>query len=184
MSNNFKISDILDDKEKNLSPLLQVIRDEENNFESSSSHYNDVKDFIGNVINPKISDFKLMLTQNIEESYKKQEQNQIIYSDSIVLKGWKNVENISARLIEHFDDVVILECLIDKELKLYEEREFRSSLFEGYDLEIGNLFYLRFFDRQNETKMEIHNDPRLTFIEDFPKMNFTKLFKQSKLFKK
>jgi hypothetical protein len=105
-------------------------------------------------------------------------------ADSVAIKPWKSVENISARLIEFYDNVVVLECLIDKENGIYEEREFRSSLFNGYDMTVGNLFYLRIFDRDNQTRMEVHNDPDLTNAEDFPKMNFTKLFSNSKLFAK
>lgn len=105
-------------------------------------------------------------------------------SDTYTLRSWKNIENISARLIDYYDDVVVLECLVDREFGVYEEREFRASLFAGYELQIGNLFYLRFFDRENETKMEIHNDRKLTSNKDFPKKDFTELFKESKLFKK
>jgi len=47
--------------------------------------------------------------------------------------------------------------LIDRETGICEERGFRSSLFDGYNLKIGDLFYLRFFKRPNEMKMEVHN---------------------------
>lgn len=104
--------------------------------------------------------------------------------DRIILSGWKTLENISARLIEFSSDQVVLECLIDKENRIYEERVFLPSLFNGYDLKIGNLFYLRFFERQNEIKLEIHDDPDLTSEDDFPKLDFVSEFKNSKLFKK
>lgn len=105
-------------------------------------------------------------------------------SDAIFLERWKNVENISARLIEFYEDVVILECLIDRELGIYQEREFSASLFLEYELRIGDLFYLRVFERPSEMKLEIHNDPNLTFEKDFPKLDFKQLFNKSKLFKK
>jgi hypothetical protein len=107
-----------------------------------------------------------------------------IGTGNAIISGWKNIENISARLIEFYDNVVVLECLIDREQGLYEEREFRSSVFSQHDLHIGNLFYLRIFERENESRIEIHSDPELNFIEDFPKINFNKLFKESNLFKK
>lgn len=107
-----------------------------------------------------------------------------IGSDFVTIQSWKNTENISARLIEHYDDLVILECLVDKELKVYEEREFKKSLFSDYELIAGNIFYLRIFERKNEIRMEIHNDPKLTFKEDFPELDFTSIFTKSKLFKK
>ncbi len=105
------------------------------------------------------------------------------YSDVVVIQGWKNVENISSRLIEHCDDNVVLECLIDREEGIYEEREFRSSLFTGYNLDIGNLFYLRIFERPNEIRIEIHDDPELTLKDDFPKLDFVEKYKSSRLFK-
>jgi hypothetical protein len=104
--------------------------------------------------------------------------------DKVILKGWKNVENISARLIDSFDNTVVLECLIDKENGIYEEREFNNSLFVDYKKEFGSLFLLRIFERQNEVKLQIHNDPGLTLAEDFPKTDFVKKYSNSFLFKK
>ncbi len=104
--------------------------------------------------------------------------------DDIIISRWKNVENISTRLVEYYDDTVILECLIDKDLKIYEEREFGSSLFADYDLEIGNLFLLRIFERKNEIRIEVHNDPGLILKDDFPKLDFVKEFSKSRLFKR
>ena len=110
--------------------------------------------------------------------------NRIINSDSVIIQGWKNVENISARLIEYYDNTVVLECLIDREKSIYEEREFDSSLFEDYDLKIGNLFYLRISKRPNELKIQVHNDPGLSFKSDFPKLDFVEVFKNKGLSKK
>jgi hypothetical protein len=108
----------------------------------------------------------------------------LLGSDHVIIRGWKNVENISARQINSYDDTVVLECLIDKELGIYEEREFRISLFDGYEIKFGNLFLLRIFERQNEIRIEIHNDPELTLKDDFPKLNFVERFGNSRLLKK
>jgi hypothetical protein len=105
------------------------------------------------------------------------------YTDKVIIPSWKNVENISARLINHYDETVVLECLIDKENNVYEEREFRASLFEDYNIKQGNLFFLRVFERKNEVRLEIHDDPGLTRIEDFPKMDFLVRYYKSRLFK-
>jgi len=112
------------------------------------------------------------------------EETILVGTDRILLRGWKNVENVSARLINSYNDIVVLECLIDKENGVYEEREFRKSIFEGYDIYIGSLYLLRIFERNNELRIEIHNDPELTLKDDFPKLNFTETFKDSRLFKK
>ena len=127
-------------------------------------------------------DHKLPLTK-LDEEKEASKEKLLEYSDVVVIKGWKNVENISSRLIEHSDDTVVLECLIDREEGIYEEREFRSSLFIGYDLDIGNHFYLRIFERPNEIRIEIHDDPELTLKDDFPKLDFVEKYKKSRLFK-
>jgi hypothetical protein len=108
--------------------------------------------------------------------------NVYVSSEVVYFGKWRNYENVSARLVEQYDDVVVLECLIDKENGLYEERLFRVSLFEGFRLEIGDLFYLRFFERQNEDRMEIHGK-ELVAPDDFPKLDYKKAFSGSKLFK-
>jgi hypothetical protein len=101
------------------------------------------------------------------------------YSDHVVLHGWKNVENISSRLISTYDNIVLLECLIDREEGIYEEREFSLSLFEGYEINTGSLFYLRVFERPHEIRIEVHNDPGLTHAEDFPSIDFKELYNKS-----
>jgi hypothetical protein len=105
-------------------------------------------------------------------------------TDIVILRGWKNVENISARLIDSYNDAVILECLIDKELGVYEERRFNKSLFQDYDISTGSLYLIRIFERKNELRMEVHNDPELTLKDDFPPLNFVENFKNSRLFRK
>jgi len=150
-----------------------------------SSHFIDQEVFLKNLLNTK---------DHVEPSLKTESeiprkialpQSEAVstVSDSVILKGWKNIENISARLIESNDEQVILECLIDKENKIYEERIFRPSLFKGLNKNIGSLFYLRFYERSNELKMQIHDDPELTFKDDFPKLDYVQKFKNSRLFK-
>jgi hypothetical protein len=151
----------------------------------SSSVYNSnefirKKDFINDLLNPNE---KLDPSLKLCEEHTSPEITTEPFSDRIIITSWKNVENISARLISSYDNTVILECLIDKETNTYEEREFRASVFTGYELKQGNLFYLRVFERQNEIKLEIHDDPGLTRIEDFPKLDFVEKFSKSRLFK-
>jgi hypothetical protein len=133
------------------------------------------------------SDTEILSDENLEEfsnelSASKHKQP-ILGVDRIVLSGWKNIENIPSRLLENHEKSVILECLIDRENRTYEEREFKKSLFEGYDLQIGNLFYLRVFERPNELKIEVHDSPGLTSSDDFPKLDFESLIRSSRLFK-
>jgi len=181
VKNDFDVSDLLVESSKNSGSVI-CLEDSNEKFVSSNFHRKEF--FIGSLINAQSSESHFTNSARLSQPLQVPLESRSGGVDSIILKVWKNIENVSARLIEKYDDVVVLECLIDKEIGLYEEREFRLSLFVGYDLRVGNLFYLRFFDRENETRMEIHNDPKLVSQSDFPKKDFTRLFKESKLFKK
>lgn len=183
MKNDYIISDLLN-SDSHLINGNSLVKLEETQEAFSPSNFDENKNFLWRMFNVQTSIPTSSNATEFADMLGSLKTPNTLGSDTVTLKGWKNIENISARLIECYDDVVVLECLIEKELGVYEEREFRISLFTGYELKIGNLFFLRFFDRDNETKIEIHNDPKLTSIKDFPKMDFNNLFKQSKLFKK
>ena len=98
---------------------------------------------------------------------------------------WKCVLVLSARLIEAYDNIVVLECLIDSESKTYQEREFHAALFEGYKIEQGSLFQLKFYERSHESRMEVLDGTGIIDEAiDFPKLDFSKLFSNSRFFKK
>ena len=170
MENEFDKPLLLTKTEKGSNPIIRFEGDD-NSF--SSTNFLEKHDFFENLLSTSLSSENPFLTEAPATGV-----------DSVILRGWKNIENVPARLIEKYDEIVVLECLIDKETRHYEEREFRLKLFDGYDLSIGALFYLRVFERPNEIRMEIHDDPRLVFESDFPKGDFARLFKESKLFKK
>ncbi len=104
-------------------------------------------------------------------------------SEGNYIVGWKLVETLSARVIDFYNEVVLLECLVDKENKEYEEREFKVMLFEGFALEIGKLFKLCYYERINQAMLEIKDNPNLVLESDFPENNFTKKY-GNKVFKK
>jgi hypothetical protein len=184
MKQSFKASDFVTDAKDEPTSLVQIetIQNEKEIFQSTNFFLKEK--FIKTILNTISSNDPTSFHPEYSQKLFEFSEFKAVGSDVTVISGWKNIENISAKLIECYDDIVVLECLIDKETHIYEEREFRLSLFEGYDLTIGNLFYLRFFDRQNETRMEIHDDPALTFAADFPKRDFSELFRNSKLFNK
>lgn len=105
-------------------------------------------------------------------------------NNKIYLKIWNPKHRLSARLIEFYDDVVKLECLIDKENSIYEEKEFSKNLFNELEIKINNLFFIKLFERIGEAKIEIIFDRNNTFKDDFPRLDFVEAFKDSKLFKK
>lgn len=127
---------------------------------------------------------EFMPYSNSENSISEEVQQKSTFSDIVVLKNWKNIENFPGRVIEVNDEYVVLECLVDKENRIYEERIFKKSLFNNYNLKETEYFYLRLFERQNEMLFQIHNTPGLILESDFPKLDFVKEFSKSKLFKK
>lgn len=150
----------------------------------NSPFFSDKKELLRNLLSAESPETTTVFEPRLEDFAEAKNNERLIASGSIAIHGWKNVENISARLVDTYDDVVILECLIDKEMGVYEEREFKKSLFEGYELVQGSIFCLRFFERPHETRMEIHSDPGLKFSDDFPSIDFKATFEKSKLFKK
>jgi hypothetical protein len=167
-----------------LKSLVELECFEENSDEFNSPKFLERDSLLKGLLNP--DEHKSPSFFQFEEFSEKQvsltELPTTVSSDKIILSGWKNVENISSRLIEKYDETVVLECLIDRESGIYEERIFRSSLFSEYNLCEGQLFYLRFFERKNEIKMEVHDGLGIVQETDFPKFNFVEKFKNSKLF--
>ena len=178
MENEFDVSLKIDELFNQDNSEINVLVKKE---DFTSTNFMDIENFRNNLFKGNLSSISepISIESKTEESFsygKYKHQN-------IFISNWKNFENISARLLDSYDNIVLLECLIDRDEWIYEEREFDLDLFEEYDLTVGNLFYIRFFKRPNEMKMQIHNDPKLTFSTDFPKTNLKSKFKQSKLFK-
>jgi hypothetical protein len=98
--------------------------------------------------------------------------------ESVQFQTWQLVANISSNVLYADDNVVGLECLLDKEEKVFEEREFSRKLFNGFSVEPGTLFKVCLYERQNEERIEIKSGANgLVQAEDFPKMDFYSKFK-------
>ena len=184
---NQLINDVLEyDSVNESKSLIEIDELDLTEYVHTSFNFNSRDELLKNLFNDIDNSVpnRIDIIENSSGNLNSQKDSATQISDRVVIQGWKNIENISARLIEFSEDQIVLECLIDKENKTYEERVFRPSLFVNYKLDIGNLFYLRFFERPNEIKMEVHDDPSLTSKDDFPKLEFVKEFKNSKLFRK
>jgi hypothetical protein len=92
---------------------------------------------------------------------------------------------IISKLLEVTESTYLLECLVDSDKSIYEERYFNKSLFEGYPDKIGTLFIIELTQLKNEERIKIIYDKSLS-DDLFPKLylNLSKLFKESDLFKK
>jgi len=176
------IKEISQDNQSNLKSLITLNRNKEDLVDA---YWKQQGDLLNSIINTEeIKSSKSSNVEKITEIEELKQKTATAYRDNIVLASWKNTDNFSARLIDFSEQHVIIECLVDKENGVYEERCFRSNIFENYELEIGKLFFLRFFERASEVKMQIHDDPDLTLKEDFPKLNLSEKYKNSRLFKK
>ncbi len=164
------------------SPFQETKKEEESSSNPSPKKFEElVKIFIGSTFSGASGGAMIPSQEGIEESGSLDFGQ---FKEGEILKAWKNVVNIKAQLIDFDDDFVRMECLLDKETKHYEAWEFPTTLFEDYELRLGKLFYLQYFERSKEIKLEIHDNPDLVLASDFPKIDFAKKFGQSKLFKK
>lgn len=107
--------------------------------------------------------------------------NDIYLNEGLIFRQWRNTENISSRVIEFDELTVVLECLIDKEDLIFEERVFKRSIFSHYELRLGKLFKLCMYERPGQVMMEIKDNPKLIQDEDFPKITFRDKFKNIKI---
>lgn len=93
-------------------------------------------------------------------------------SEGVSLLSWQRVANISSKILYFDDDVVQIECLVDKENKLYEQKEFNRDFFVGLDLSIGYQFKLCFYKRNNQQMVEVMYDSQLVASDDFSSADF------------
>jgi hypothetical protein len=119
-----------------------------------------------------------ILNEKVKDPYS------ITLSEGVIFKGWKNVENISSRVLDYYEETIVLECLIDKEISYYEEWELPISSFKEFKLELGKVFKLCYYQRGSQTMMEVLEDPRLVMEDDFPKVDFVAKFRNSNILKK
>ena len=102
-------------------------------------------------------------------------------NEGTYIYSWKLVENLSSQVVDFGDEFIILECLIDKENRTYEQREFNVSIFSEKEIFLGKKFKLSFYQRPNECKMTINDNDSLVLDEDFPQTNFSQRFANLKL---
>jgi hypothetical protein len=108
-------------------------------------------------------------------------ETKIALVNEVHIKSWKLIANISSKLIDFDESLVSLECLLDKEERIYEEREFDIALFNGYNLEIGKLFKVCIYQRENQRMIDIKDDSKLISTDDFPEIDLYTPFKNIKL---
>jgi hypothetical protein len=125
----------------------------------------------------ELSKFSTADDTSLQKSLKDINDDILFHLSEGTIKPWKQISDISAKVL-HFDkDFVIIECLMDKENQTYDEREFSIQFFTGINLEKGMLLKLCYFQRDNQIMMEIKFSPGLVLESDFPKSNFAEKYK-------
>lgn len=184
MSNFVQVQDLLEEEKKGDSKI-SLLGTEKTEGEYMSQYFKGMSEIMSNLFSPS-EEYQLQdkIDVNTQEETETESSRSVVPTDNYAILGaWKNIENYSARMIEVNDELVILECLIDREKDIFEERAFKTSLFKGYDATIGTTYYIRIFERNHELKMQIHDDPKSNYSADFAKTDIVKELKDSKLFK-
>jgi hypothetical protein len=145
-----------------------------------SSEKNSIEDLLfksGSIPVKSVNDIDFFKETRIDPAKK-------VYTDiGVFYNRWKDVGGNSARVVEVYDEVVVLECLIDKEFSIYEEREFDKGLFAGFELFEGKPFFIRYFERPNEQRVQVIDDERLIAPDDFPPPAIKDIISKSRISK-
>lgn len=83
-------------------------------------------------------------------------------------KPWRTIVHIDARIVEVNKKDIHLDCLLDPEKNIVEERVFDRSLFEGHiPVEIGQLVILILMERPGEQRIVVKNGKGIVDEEPF-----------------
>lgn len=136
----------------------------------------DIKDFYFDFNNP-IQSEKLKVT--IDEG--QDISNYRITSGGIIEDHWDIIHNIPARLLEFNEKEVVLECLIDTENKIFQNRKIEAFLIQGIiPMELLYPVIIKIFKRKGEQKTQFIDGKNLIdlslFEEDYFKNISPELF--------
>lgn len=75
-----------------------------------------------------------------------------ITSDGLISEKWIKIENVPSSVVSVDDHSVVLECLLDFELKHFEKRVFDSSIIPSALRVVGSKMLLKIFSRPGEIR--------------------------------
>jgi hypothetical protein len=96
--------------------------------------------------------------------------------------NWTRFKRMTAKVIEIGEDRVTLECLIDRENKIYKKKIFAKHLLENVDLVEGKRLLFNYYKRDKEFKITIFDNQNLIPESDFPTIDFSQ-YKNDDFFK-
>jgi len=106
-----------------------------------------------------------------------------ITTEKMLFRNWINTSNISGKILEIEEKVVIVECLLDKEPKVYQKRAINRNLFVNIDpLEVGRLVWIRVFESPPESKIRIEDGENIVPPSDFSTEGIFDKIVKSKIF--
>lgn len=74
-------------------------------------------------------------------------------------RPWRTITYVEARIVEIHEDRVCLECVLDRESEILEERVFDRPLFEGHiQLEVGKYIVITILQKPGEKRIKVNND--------------------------
>lgn len=103
---------------------------------------------------------------------------------SVIIEQWKNTQNLSARIIEVNEQNVLLECLIDKRIRQYQERRFNIDLFDGIaEIKQGKLIMLQVYQKPQHFMIKIVDGEGMIPKSDFQNNDVFEKVRKSSIFK-
>jgi hypothetical protein len=100
-------------------------------------------------------------------------------------KKWKLIDSINCRIIDIYDKIVVLECLVDIKSKTFEERNISKSLFKYFDdTYFGKLILLKIYQKPSQMKVKAIDGDKIIDPNLFPNEKLIEMLKKSKLFNK
>lgn len=155
------------------------------NLYNTAANFISAKELIGSgvvSVSTSLANMKLPEAKEIED--KESNAWKISIGEGNYVTGWKLVSSVSARLLCFTEDTVMVECLIDREQRIYAELEFEKFLFEEFELLEGKLFKISTYERPRQKMIEVMDNPNLVSQSDFPKIDFVAEFKSLPLKKR
>jgi hypothetical protein len=118
-----------------------------------------------------LQDIKIENIQTSQTSLKELDLSDLIIGHlNIIQEKWDYIENIDSQILEISDEYVILNCLIDKEKRIYQQRSFKKIFLNNINLEINQLVIIRIFGRAGEIRYKFEDGNNIIPSEyfDFP----------------
>lgn len=144
------MSEKLISKEKSEKDLLSI----KNQYKEKRNTYNDV------IIHPsnEIQHYRINHKEQLEkELYERSLFERIINQKEFIKnEKWLPPEDINSRIIKEGDNSIFCECILDRENKIFEIREFNKLLFQHIkNIKFGKPIKIRYLEKAGSARIDI-----------------------------